>query len=87
MSLNRAENGAETKANWADEDEYKYYPWFDVKADEANPSGSGLSVADYAYDYSTTYVASRLTCRSREIAKYFGEQFIELWEDYILHKD
>lgn len=87
VSLNKDDQGAETRANWSDDDELKYFPWFEVKASKKNPSSSGLSFGDFVYDLSCTDVASRLTCRSSEIAKYFGEQFIDLWEDYILHKD
>lgn len=87
VSLNKDTKGSPTKANWSNSDEYKYLPWFKVKASKKNPSGSGLSFSDFGCVSSGTRVASRLTCRSSEIAKYFGEQFIDLWEDYILHKD
>lgn len=30
------------------------------------------------------YVGSRLWQESREKAKYFGQQFIELWFDYLM---
>jgi hypothetical protein len=87
VSLNKDKKGNATKADWNDTDQYKWYPWMDVEADDEHPSGSGLSFYDTDYADSVTYVASRLTSRKSEIAEYFFEQFKDLWEDYILDRD
>lgn len=87
VSLNKNDKGEPTKADWSDSDEAKWFPWMEVEADEESRSGSGLSFGVAGFDRSDTRVASRLTCRSREIARYFFEQFKGLWEDYILHRD
>lgn len=70
--------------NWNDTDEWKYYPWFDVEADESNTSGSGLSFDDYAYTYTSATIGSRLCYKSSELAVYAGEQFKELYEQAFL---
>lgn len=80
--------------NWADFDEYKYYPWFDLKKEEA-PAGVGSAGSGVALGVSvltSTSVASASTANcggalaseSREIAIYFGNQFAEIWQDYLL---
>lgn len=65
-------------------DEYKWFPYFDVDADKERKSGFGLSchVCDYWLSHST--VGSRLCYKSRELAKYSGETFIEIHKDYQL---
>ena len=48
----------------------------------------GLASA-YSYDawsYSNAGVGSRLAVKSEEIAKYFGNQFKELWRDFLIGK-
>jgi hypothetical protein len=70
--------------NWNDGDEWKYYPWFEVKADQANTAGSGLSYGGCGYATSSTYFGSRLCFKSRDLAKYAGQAFTELYKDYFL---
>lgn len=70
--------------NWSNWDEYKYFPWLEVKADESNPSGSGFSYTDYDYSYSDTIVGSRLCFQTRELALYAAKQFEDLYKDYLL---
>lgn len=50
----------------------------------ANASG-GVAYAFTSYDSSNTlaYIGSRLAFKSRELAKYAGEQFVEIWADYV----
>lgn len=53
-------------------------------------SGANVGLA-YAYSYhvwsySTAAVGSRLAVKSSEIAIYFGEQFKELWKDFLIGK-
>lgn len=74
------------KPDWNNTDQPKYFPWFDVEASEEQTSGSGLSFNDYYFDLSTTIVGSRLSFQSRELAKYVGTQFKDLYEDYFLIK-
>lgn len=48
----------------------------------------GLASANspYAWSYSAALVGSRLAVKSEEIAKYFGNQFKELWRDFLIGK-
>ena len=78
------------KPNWANTDEWKYYPWFKIVP----------AVVGFAYDGSklgvsvlySTYVASHsyagcggaLASETEEIAIYFGKQFAEIWKEYLL---
>lgn len=39
-----------------------------------------------AWSYSSASVGSRLAVKSEEIAKYFGNQFKELWRDFLIGK-
>jgi hypothetical protein len=63
--------------NWDDQNEYKYYPYFDMR------SGVGFSLSFCGYCYSSTYVGSRLSFRTREKAEYAGKQFLEIYKDLI----
>lgn len=48
----------------------------------------GLACAHSGYDWSDSYarIGSRLAVKSEEIAKYFGNQFKELWKDFLIGK-
>lgn len=48
----------------------------------------GLAYADSSHAWSTSLasVGSRLAVKSEEIAKYFGNQFKELWRDFLIGK-
>src|SRR5690606_31082760 len=35
--INRALNGPDYKPDWNNEDEHKWYPWFDMEVDDNNP--------------------------------------------------
>ena len=79
--------------NWADFDEYKYYPWFDLKKESpagvgSAAGGSYLGVSCLASDdvasLSYAHCGGALASESREIAIYFGKQFAEIWQDYLL---
>lgn len=72
--------------NWKDYDQYKYYPWFSVEANDEQPSGFGLSCGGYDYAYSIADVGSRLCYFSRDAAKAAGKQFKELYEESYLIK-
>lgn len=49
-----------------------------------NRAGFGFASTHYAPSNALAYVGSRLWQESREKAKYFGQQFIELWFDYLM---
>jgi hypothetical protein len=70
--------------NWNDFSEYKYYPWFNVKATAKNTAGSGLSCDDYVNARTSAGVGSRLCYKSSEIAEYAGKKFKALYTQYML---
>lgn len=66
------------KPDWKNDDEYKYYPWFNLC------SGSGFSFDGYGYIDSGSHVGSRLCFKTRDLAEYAGKQFIKLYEQYFV---
>lgn len=65
--------------NWNDDSEYKYFPWFEVDADDERPAGFGFSGTFYDSWITYSTVGSRLCFKSSELALYAGKQFEELY--------
>ena len=83
-ALNKEANGGKTwQPNWDDDDQPKYYPWFEISK-EANGSGFGFSRTHYFFDYTAATVGSRLCFLSRDLALYAGKQFEQLYKDYFI---
>lgn len=68
--------------NWNDWNEYKYYPWFEIKK---GTSGFGFSGTHCAYWRTGTAVGSRLCFKTRDLALYAGKQFEKLYKEYFLY--
>ena len=51
----------------------------------ANGSYCGLAYANsvHAWPYSYSFISARLAVKSEALAYYFGQQFIDIWADYI----
>lgn len=64
------------KPDWDNGNEWKYYPWFWM-------SPSSFAFHDSYCDYvgAIAGCGSRLKLKSRELAEYCGEQFIDIWKD------
>ena len=45
--------------------------------------GLASALSNFAWSDSYLYVSSRLAVKSKELAKYFGQQFIDIWSDYV----
>ena len=45
--------------------------------------GVASANASYASSYAGTYCGSRLAFKTKELAKYAGEQFIDIWADLV----
>jgi hypothetical protein len=92
-TITKALRGA-WKPNWANFDQYKYFPWFKIRKQNAsfcvggadNGSDVGLSRLDWGCGASGAYVrcGGALASETREIASYSGKQFIEIWKDYLI---
>lgn len=79
-AINRlANNGKQWKPDWNNGQWDKYYPWFDMSG---GSRGFRFDVCDYWC--SASIVGSRLCFISREVAKYAGEQFIDLYKAYFI---
>ncbi len=68
--------------DWSNFDECKYYPWFRMGV--VSGSGSGFSAYVYDYAYSHSSVGSRLVFKSRDLAKYAGQQFEDIYKGFFL---
>lgn len=62
-------------------DQYKYFPWF-VK----QPAGFVCSNTYHAASATGATIGSRLCFKTSERAKQFGDQFIDLWNDFLLFR-
>lgn len=68
--------------DWNDDDEYKYYPWFDMEFHKKNnPSGFRFYASVCDYSATLTFGGSRLCFFTREDAKFAGEHFVDLYRD------
>lgn len=68
------------RPNWADSNEYKYFPWLVY-----NPSTAGFAYAStyFAAAYAHAHVGSRLCYKTRELATYAGRQFEGIYNDLL----
>jgi len=66
------------KPDWTDSNQYKYFPWL-----EYSRSASGLVYSCTYYSFTSTFIGSRLCFKSKELALYIGEQFIDLYNEYL----
>ena len=71
--------------DWNNDDEYKYYPWFDMETypDQVG-SGVGFSFGGYGCGGSASGVGSRLVFRTRALAEYAGKQFLDIYRAYMV---
>lgn len=82
------------KPNWADTDEYKFYPWFYIEVSEVQTEGAnlganaGLSCAHTGAAAATTHalIGSRLCFHDRETARYAGRTFTDLYAQILIEK-
>ncbi len=71
--------------NWGDFSEYKYYPWFEFERASDKSSGFGFSSDGWSVSRTSATVGARLCFKSKELAKYAGQQFIELYKEYFVN--
>lgn len=73
-----ANDGEEWAPDWSNYDQWKYYPWFEMRG------SSGFRFHAHAHWYANSHVGSRLCFISREVAIHVGKQFEPLYKDYFL---
>ena len=69
--------------SWNDKNEYKYFAWFEIKADAKRPAGFGFSHTHCDGWYVGASVGSRLCFKTRELAEYAGKQFESIYNDFL----
>ena len=67
--------------DWSNSNETKWFCYFYLQKTKDNPSGFRFN---YAFCCTLSYVPSRLCFRTRELAEYAGNQFIDLFRNYML---
>jgi len=70
--------------NWADDNERKYFPYFEVEKKEGSGSGFGLSYLVFDYWRTHTHVGSRLCFKNSEVAEFACTKFKDLYEESFL---
>lgn len=63
--------------NWNDSSEGKYYPWFKM-------GSSGFQFHDCATWRTSSLVGSRLCFKSRKLAEYAGQQFEDVYKQFMI---
>jgi hypothetical protein len=67
------------KPDWTNSSEYKYFPWFKM----GGSSGSGFAFDVFDGWYTDSDCGSRLCFKSSKLAKYAGEQFTDIYKDFL----
>ena len=77
--------------NWADTDEWKYFPYFSIEvpagvggAHHGSHLGVSCLYSDTVASSSAAGFGGALASENREIAIWFGEHFAEIWRGYLL---
>lgn len=70
--------------DWTNSNQYKYWPWFVYNHN--NSAGFGFAHTDNAAANTATHIGSRLCFKTRELAAYAGEQFEDIYNDFLLIK-
>ena len=74
------EENVQWEPDWNDDDEYKYFPWFDLEYHKKNnPSGFRFLDSDFGIADTYSTCGSRLCYSSRANSDYAGQQFVELY--------
>ena len=66
-----------------DEEKKKTLWMFGGASDSGSNCGISSVYSYYACSFSDSGISSRLSVKSEELANYFGQQFIDIWSDYV----
>ncbi len=72
------------KPDWSNHNQYKYYPWFEIKASKVLSSGFGFSYSYYGCTYAGTTVGSRLCTENAGKALYIARTFQDEYKEFLL---
>jgi hypothetical protein len=70
--------------NWSNINQYKYFPWLEVKASKKLSSGFGFSDSYFYCTFTDTGVGSRLCTDTSDKALYIAKQFQAEYKEYFL---
>ena len=66
-----------------DEDKKKTLWLFGSPSSNGATGGLAYANSNYAWTGSHASISARLAVKSKELAEYFGNQFIDIWSDYV----
>ena len=66
-----------------DEEDKKNLWLFGGASNVGEPCGLAYASSHYVWSGSSASFSARLAVKSEELAKYFGQQFIDIWSDYV----
>lgn len=66
-----------------DEEEKKKLWLFGGASSNGSNCGLAYAASSNAWSYSSAHISARLAVKSDALAKYFGQQFIDIWSDYV----
>ena len=69
-----------------DEEKKKRLWLFGGPSYDGSASGLAFAFSDLAWSHSFSDLSSRLAVKSEALAKYFGQQFIDIWAEYLIVK-
>ena len=67
--------------DWTNTNEYKYWPWFVY---DRNTAGFACAHTNYTASYTSAGIGSRLCFKTSALARYAGEHFADLYNDFLL---
>ena len=71
----------EWKADYNDEDQRKWFPWYTGGSADGSGSGFSFDDTDYHWAYSLTTGGARLALKDEERAEHMNEHFQDLYKD------
>lgn len=86
-AINTDENGKIWIPDWNNHNQYKYFPWFEIKATKAKPSGVGFSSSLCDRWGTGTTVGSRLCFDTSEKVYHVQEHFEDIFIEMFLIKE
>lgn len=66
-----------------DEDKKKTLWLFGGESSDGSACGLAYAGSGSAWSHSRSHISARLAVKSEELARYFGQQFIDIWSDYV----
>ena len=69
--------------DFSNHNQFKYFPWFSYDEKSVKFASVGMY---YTQSNSIAYFGSRLCFKTEDRAAQFGEQFIHLWNDFLLFR-